>query len=615
MQDIVAGLQILATLIGSLWSFTFILHGLKRLQVWQQKEYRPDRMRAYYQTYEGRELRKSWPRQARLAYLAAVFIAFAVMWLINSVMPVAVASQAFYYYFVILILLSLAMLGIWIFESVAGFRAIRTRTVSRPRLSAKIAIAISLVIAIPVIYGLGPLYLFYPQGLLFKDWGQLVWLKDVLSFIYFPGLYLYLFFDFHVGYVFGLVVLDLVQPFLIAGMFQMLQIFSWLHKKTIVIQARRKIRVSQAKIIGITGSYGKSSTKELIADLLAERYAVLRTPANNNTIIGVARTAARLTGKEEYLVAEMGAYRKGEIKEICAVVPPDISVVTAVNEQHLALFGETIADTVRAKYEIIEGLIQAPDSGREKYAVINADDAALADMISWAASHKQIRMITYSAKNRLQVKGKSTDLLAVGLKETVSGISFRLISSGGSEPPAKSLAEEGVALELPVCAYQLQTILAAVAVCLQYGYTLEALADNLKSRTWHKGLPASTGARGARILDDQYSSNPDGFTVALDQLQKTPGKRKIVVTKGMIELGSASTEAHRRIGEEIASTADILFLLSKNSEQPLREGIGSISKVKRQKSKLSPSSRLRRTSKTQDYYMPSCRVMVETDSS
>src|SRR3989344_1619662 len=140
-------------------------------------------------------------------------------------------------------------------------------------------------------------------------------------------------------------------------------------KRYLISKAKKKVvgLRSKLKIIGITGSYGKTTTKEVIASILAQKFKVLKTPENFNTPLGIARFILKgLSNDTEVLVVEMGAYRRGDIMELCGLTPPDIAVLTGINESHLERFG-SLENTVKAKFEIVEAL---DSSG---IAVLNAD--------------------------------------------------------------------------------------------------------------------------------------------------------------------------------------------------------------------------------------------------
>lgn len=292
------------------------------------------------------------------------------------------------------------------------------------------------------------------------------------------------------------------------------------------------------KVIGITGSFGKSSTKEFLATILAAKYKICKTPANQNTEIGVAKTVIyNLKSDDEIFVVEMGAYRKGEIKAICDIVKPTIGVVTAVNAQHLALFGslETIQQT---KYELIESL---PEHG---LAVFNLDNTATRAM----AERTLKPMKTYSVE-------RPSDVRASAITVQPEKLSFSVSAGDEKQHIVASL----------LGAYHVSNLLAAITVAHALGMSLAEIAEAIKTiaPSDHTMKPFAHTS-GALVIDDSYSANPDGVLAALDHLKLIPRKYKVLVMMPMIELGRAGKDAHRRVGERIGEVCDIAIITQKN---------------------------------------------------
>ena len=161
----------------------------------------------------------------------------------------------------------------------------------------------------------------------------------------------------------------LATPILITAIILFTNPFFNFQKKRIIKKAMAKMRtLKKIKVIGITGSYGKTSTKEFLDVILSEKYRVIKTTGNNNTNIGVAKTVLnKVNDNYDYFICEMGAYKIGEIEEICGIVKPEIGILTGINEQHLDLFG-SIENTVKAKFELIEAL------SKKGVAILNRDN-------------------------------------------------------------------------------------------------------------------------------------------------------------------------------------------------------------------------------------------------
>jgi len=572
-----------AIVIFVLWLPAAFASLLGLFALWQQKEYRRDRMRSYRSTREGRQLWKGPGRKVRVWFLLIVLILFLAMYLVNAIAASGDSSMVFSYYFVVILLLTAALVLWWGSESWSTIRALATHQFKRPQLTSKMLLL--LVFCVPVfLYAVGPLVLIFPGELLFHVWPGLSMLRQVVIALYIPFFYLYAAFGFHVGYAVGLTLLDLLVPSLVAASVGLLSPLTAAGKRSLAKKARGKMQqFPDLRVIAVTGSYGKSSTKELIAALLGSRYKVKKTEKNHNTLIGVSQTIlSEVKGDEDFLVVEMGAYTKGEIRELCAVTPPCISVVTAINEQHLSLFGKSLDDTSEAKFEIIEGLSAfASRTSQPAIAVLNADNEHTARMAAWIkerGSGPKPRVYLYSAKGRINAGGIRTALLAINIKQDAAGVHFLLVDNQQEKQSGTgSLQAAGLNVTLKVVRKEMVgNYLAAVCVALSAGMTLSDIV--LATSQLPEPLPGTyvvkQGLNGAQIIDESYSSNPDGFLAALEFLKSLPAKRKIVVTRGMIELGSRSDEAHRKVGEKIALSADLLFLTSHESEQEFRQGIG-----------------------------------------
>ena len=319
---------------------------------------------------------------------------------------------------------------------------------------------------------------------------------------------------------FALVVFDrLIIPIVFFSVL-LLSFPTFVAKKILMQLAKRKITsFKNLKVIGVTGSYGKSSTKELIADFLSAKYTVLKTPGSVNTDLGIALFILRHLKKEhEMFVVEIGAYKMGEIASVCKMVQPTIGVLTGINEQHLSLFG-SIENTKKAKLELIESL---PSDG---IALFNGDDEATRAM---AKLSKVEETLIYSVE----------------------------------QLPSSARKKENPFLSNVAAAYLLVEKL---------DVTKEQLAAKLGNTV--KTLGIKTQQRDSvTILDDSFNTNPKGFAAALDVLVTYEGK-KILVTPGIIELGSESARIHRELGGKAGLICDYIVLTNDNFKEPFEEGL------------------------------------------
>ena len=316
--------------------------------------------------------------------------------------------------------------------------------------------------------------------------------------------------------------------------------------------AKRILRsMPNLTIIGVTGSFGKTSTKHYLYRILSERYNVLMTPGNFNTTLGVIRTVREhLKPHHQIFIVEMGAKQVGDIKEICDLVHPTIGVVTAVGEMHLETFGN-VENVLRTKFELIDSL---PADG---LGVVNLDSEAIAA----AKLAYPCRMVGYG------VEAEKADYRAEQINYTPAQTTFS-VKSGTTlrEEYSTHLAGRGNILNL----------LAAVAVAdaLQVPEALQKRAMRQIEQIEHR-LSIKRTAGGVTIIDDAYNSNPAGAKMALEVLRDfNTGGRKIVVTPGFVEMGESQYRNNKALGVNIAAAADIAIVVNRVNRDAIVEGLG-----------------------------------------
>ncbi len=353
-----------------------------------------------------------------------------------------------------------------------------------------------------------------------------------------------------------LIVAYILMPLIALIFVSILNCISGIFKKVIISMARSKIsKFPNLKIIGITGSYGKSTTKEILAELLSKKYKVLKTPVNINTPIGIARLVlGKLDSSYEIFIVEMGAYKIGEIKEICDMVHPKIGIITAINEQHLALFG-SIENTIKAKFELFNSL---PQDG---LAVLNIGDQNVEigleneNCISGDACKIKAKRVLYSV-------GAKADAYAINVANTYQDIKFTFIS--GTDMKDFTFNITG--------AHNVSNALAAIITAQELGMELDEISRAIqKISRLDFTLKILAGPNGSTLIDDTYNSNPDGVVAALDYIERQRG-RKFVIMSSLIELGSASHKVHEKIGKRISSVAATLIFLDGNYLSDIKKG-------------------------------------------
>ncbi|WP_131104168.1 UDP-N-acetylmuramoyl-tripeptide--D-alanyl-D-alanine ligase [Ornithinimicrobium sufpigmenti] len=285
------------------------------------------------------------------------------------------------------------------------------------------------------------------------------------------------------------------------------------------------------RIVGITGSSGKTSTKDLMAQVVSGLGPTLAPEASYNSEVGVPLTVCRLTPDTAYLVAEMGASGAGHIAHLTTVAPPQVAVVLNVGSAHLGEFGSREA-IGRAKAELVQAL---PEGG---LAVLNADDPVVARMARDAAAG--------GARTLLVGRGDDADLRAADVTTDARGRASFTVHGPGTP-------EEGIPVTLRLVGeHHVGNALAVAAVAHEWGMPWEqvalALADAVPRSRWR--MEVTERPDGVVVVNDAYNANPDSTAAALRALatMRTPEGRLVAVLGGMLELGADSDAEHARVG-------------------------------------------------------------------
>ncbi|MDQ4065917.1 MAG: UDP-N-acetylmuramoyl-tripeptide--D-alanyl-D-alanine ligase [Actinomycetota bacterium] len=321
-----------------------------------------------------------------------------------------------------------------------------------------------------------------------------------------------------------------------------------------ITEARRKLDAIAPTVVGITGSYGKTSTKFAVRDIAGEPGLAYATPGSYNTPMGVTRAINEgLNDGHELLVVEMGAYGRGDIAELCAFVRPTISILTAIGPMHLDRFGSM--DAIRAaKYEIVEAL---PPEG---VAVMNTDDLEVRRL---ADATTDVRVVRYG----MDPTG-SPEITARDHSYGPHGTTMTIVDdTGASLETRTSLLGE----------HSINHVLAGVTVARLRGLALADLGRRIAAlQPVEHRLQLVRGAGGVTIIDDAFNSNPAGAAAALEilaDLDEADARRKIVVTPGMIELGERQFHENKRFAEHASLVADHVIVVGSVNRDALCEGI------------------------------------------
>ncbi|MBU1070923.1 UDP-N-acetylmuramoyl-tripeptide--D-alanyl-D-alanine ligase [Patescibacteria group bacterium] len=314
-------------------------------------------------------------------------------------------------------------------------------------------------------------------------------------------------------------------------------------------QAKKRLNKFEPQVIGITGSYAKSSTKHLLQSILSSHFNSLATPASHNTPFGIIRTInSSLSKNTDYFIAEMGAYKRGEIKTLTQITPPHIALITGITPQHLELFG-SLENLLQTKYEIAKNL------NPKEPLFINTSHPSTKPLIKLAKKQGKF-LLTYALNKKADYTTKITSQLLTQTK-------FSFITSQGTHPYVTNI----------VLPHLIENITGALAVAhyLKIPTTkIKKSVKNIQTNTF--SLSTKKLNSKITILDDSYNSNPQGFTSAVKHLLKHPGFT-IIITPGIIELGPKSNQIHQKLGKQLQKT-DLILLTNPQFALNLKKGLG-----------------------------------------
>jgi UDP-N-acetylmuramoyl-tripeptide--D-alanyl-D-alanine ligase len=342
-------------------------------------------------------------------------------------------------------------------------------------------------------------------------------------------------------------LLDLLLVLALALSAALSQPYEAVLRRRFMASAEARLAVSKPLVVGITGSYGKTTTKVILGQLLdTPEQPCFSTPESYNTTLGVCRALNEgLLPSHRLAVVEMGAYRPGEIAEICSFTHPTVAIVTAVGLMHLERFGSRV-QIARAKSELLAAL---PADG---FAVVPSDIAERETLLR-------------NLRARLLSVGAPGDRWWVEQEELgPTGTALRLRGSAG----------EDVALQVPVYGHHLVLdLLCAIAVAAELG---RPLGDIVARAATIEGAPHRlevTRHAGITIIDDAYNANPTGAVEALRLLAALPGQRRVLVTPGYIELGSEQEQSMRELGRMAAGVCTHVILVGPRHSVPVALGL------------------------------------------
>ena len=315
--------------------------------------------------------------------------------------------------------------------------------------------------------------------------------------------------------------------------------------------AKNKLaNMQDLQVVGVTGSYGKTSSKNILNDILSIKYNVCPTPKNFNTPNGLMLTINNHLDKfTDIMIAEMGAFKMGEIKELCDFVHPKYGILTKIGTAHMESFGSQ--ENIQAgKFELIENL---PKDG---LGILNRDDEL---------------QVSYKLKNKcnilwIGIDNKEADVVASNIKQTYKGMTFD-VEFRNLKDKTKYKFETKL-LGIP----NVYNILAGLALGSHLQVPVEQLIQGVKKVKSIEHRLELKKYGDINIIDDAYNSNPVGSKMALDVLSLMPGK-KIIVTPGMIELGERQYDLNKEFGKQIAEVCDAVILVGEEQTKPILDGL------------------------------------------
>ncbi len=305
--------------------------------------------------------------------------------------------------------------------------------------------------------------------------------------------------------------------------------------------------MNDLKVIGITGSYGKTTVKRILGTILSEKYKVCITPSSYNTPLGLAKTIlSKLEKTDEIFIAEMGAKQRNDIKELCFMVKPSVGVITGIGNQHLLTFGSLEAIT-QTKAELAE---YVTDNNGKLY--INTDSEKAQKVAEKFNNSKQISL--NSNKNEIFVEN---------VKTTKTGSSFELCYNG----------ERVNCKTILLGNHNISNILLASRVAVDLGLTLKEISAGIsKLVTVPHRLEIIKSTSQYTIIDDAYNSSVEGSKASLDVLSKFTGK-KIVITPGLVELGTEQFNANFQFGIDMAAVCSYVIIDSSINYDAISAGL------------------------------------------
>ncbi len=350
-----------------------------------------------------------------------------------------------------------------------------------------------------------------------------------------------------------LLFFDLLTPLVVSCIVLLFQPLAVVWRNIIIYKAKkRREKFKNLLVIGITGSYGKTSTKEFLYKILSKKFNVLKTEKHQNAEIGIANCILKDLKKEhEIFIVEMGAYNKGGIKLLCDIAQPEIGILTGLNKQHLATFG-SFKNIIKTKFELIESL---PKGG---IAILNGSNKVIWDLKSQIRDfNSDLGKILYCSLEK-----EKADFYIESLREKKKSVSFDLVGKDLKLPIKLNLLGQ----------QNVENLLLAICCAQELEMSLKEIARICNNISDLFGtMQLREGVKGSKVIDSTYSSNPTGVISHLNYLKKWKGKKAIIMPC-LIELGESSSENHRKIGAKIGEVCDLAIITTREKFGDIQKG-------------------------------------------
>ena len=319
----------------------------------------------------------------------------------------------------------------------------------------------------------------------------------------------------------------------------------WIANSYIKKAKKRLYNQKNLKVIGITGSYGKTSLKNILSTILSEKYKVCKSPLSYNTPLGIAKTIlSSLNDSDEIFIAEMGARQKGDIKELCEFVRPQIGIITGIGNQHLLTFG-SIDNIISTKCELADF---TKNNGYKIYFNVDNDNA---------------KIISEQYSNAVCSSLNDENLIVTNINTCKDGSTFTLSYNG------KSVKCNTILLGK----HNISNIVLASKVALDLGLSLEEVSNGIsKLLTIPHRLEILKSTSTYTIIDDAYNGSVEGSSVSLDVLAQFDHNR-FVITPGLVELGGEQKKSNYEFGKKMAQICDYVIIDSQINFESISNGL------------------------------------------